>query len=159
MNLRSDDDSWDLGSSVGVTAVMVAAARARETEAADPLICDPYARVLVLGADPGGWAKLFDPDMQERITPADPQAAAMFANTLGYQAVRTYFFDRFFTEAAAAGIRQMVGGVGGNAGAFGSGGTGSTPGTTGADGAGSINGNRRAPADGKCSSAPSPRCR
>ena len=54
MNLRSDDDSWDLGSSVGVTAVMVAAARARETEAADPLICDPYARILVVGADPGG---------------------------------------------------------------------------------------------------------
>lgn len=46
--------------------------------------------------------------MQERITPADPQAAAMFANTLGYQAVRTHFFDRFFTDAAAAGIRQMV---------------------------------------------------
>ena len=108
MNLRSDDDSWDLDSSVGVTAVMVAAARARETEAADPLICDPYARILVLGADPGGWARLFDPDMQERITPADPQAAAMFANTLGYQAVRTHFFDRFFTDAAAAGIRQMV---------------------------------------------------
>ncbi len=87
---------------------MVAAARARETEAADPLIRDPYARLLVVGADPGGWARLFDPDMQERITPADPEAAAMFANTLGYQAVRTHFFDRFFTEAAAAGIRQMV---------------------------------------------------
>ena len=53
MNFRSNDDSWDLGSSVGVTAVMVAAARARETEAADPLIRDPYARLLVVGADPG----------------------------------------------------------------------------------------------------------
>lgn len=35
--LRSDDDTWDIGTSVGVTAVMVAAARARETAAADPL--------------------------------------------------------------------------------------------------------------------------
>ncbi len=108
MNLRSHDDSWDLGSGLGVTAVMVAAARARETEAADALIRDPYARILVVAADPRGWAKLLDPDMQERITPPDPEAAAMFANTLGYQAVRTHFFDRFFTEAAAAGIRQMV---------------------------------------------------
>jgi methyltransferase (TIGR00027 family) len=108
VNLRSHDDSWDLGSGLGVTAVMVAAARARETEAADALIRDPYARILVVAADPRGWAKLLDPDMQERITPPDPEAAAMFANTLGYQAVRTHFFDRFFTEAAAAGIRQMV---------------------------------------------------
>jgi methyltransferase (TIGR00027 family) len=106
--LRSHDDTWDIASSVGVTAVMVAAARARETEAADPLIRDPYARVLVTGADTGGWAKFLDPDMQERISTADPEAAALFANMLGYQAVRTRFFDTFYTDAVAAGIRQVV---------------------------------------------------
>ena len=36
---------------------MVAAARARETEP-DPLIRDPYARLLVNGADVGTWGRL-----------------------------------------------------------------------------------------------------
>ncbi len=106
--LRSHDDTWDIASSVGVTAVMVAAARARETDSDDPLIRDPYARILVAGADTGVWEKMLDPDMQARISTADPQAAALFANMLGYQAVRTHFFDTFFTNASAAGIRQVV---------------------------------------------------
>lgn len=106
--LRSHDDTWDIASSVGVTAVMVAAARARETDSDDPLIRDPYARILVAGADTGVWEKMLDPDIQARISTADPQAAALFANMLGYQAVRTRFFDTFFTDASAAGIRQVV---------------------------------------------------
>jgi len=39
---------------------------------------------------------------------ADPEAAAVFQNMLGYQAVRTHFFDAFFADAVAAGIRQVV---------------------------------------------------
>ena len=107
-SLRSQDDTWDIASSVGTTAVMVAAARARETESPDPLIRDPYARLLVTGADTGGWEKFLDQAMQERIGAADPEAAAMFANMLGYQAVRTRFFDSYFAEAADAGVRQIV---------------------------------------------------
>ncbi len=106
--LRSHDDTWDIASSVGTTAVMVAAARARETEAPDPLIRDPYARLLVAGADAGEWDEFLDPAMQERVAAADPQAAAVFANMLSYQAVRTYFFDAFFVDAVDAGIRQAV---------------------------------------------------
>ena len=107
-NLRSDDDSWDIATSVGSTAVMVAAARARETEGADPLIRDPYARVLVAGAGTGMWESFLDDSLAERIAEADPLAAAIFDNMLGYQAVRTLFFDTFFADAAAAGIRQVV---------------------------------------------------
>lgn len=107
-SLRSHDDTWDIASSVGTTAVMVAAARARETESPDPLIQDPYARVLVAGADVGGWGDVLDSSLQERIATADPEAAALFANMLSYQAVRTHFFDAFFAEAAEAGIRQIV---------------------------------------------------
>ena len=106
--LRSHDDTWDIASSVGTTAVMVAAARARETESPEPLIQDPYARLLVAGADAGEWEKFLDPQMQARIADADPQAAAQFANMLGYQAVRTHFFDAFFAEAVDTGIRQIV---------------------------------------------------
>ena len=44
---RTDDDRWDLASSVGVTATMVAAARALATAEPDPLINDPFAAGLV----------------------------------------------------------------------------------------------------------------
>ncbi len=107
-SLRSHDDTWDIASSVGTTAVMVAAARARETESPDPLIRDPYARLLVDGADVGTWGDFLDPAMQDRIAAADPDAAAIFANMLSYQAVRTHFFDAFFAAAADAGVRQIV---------------------------------------------------
>ena len=106
--LRSQDDTWDIASSVGTTAVMVAAARARETESPQPLIRDPYARLLVTGADAGVWSTFLDESMQERIGAADAEAAAMFANMLGYQAVRTHFFDAYFADAADAGVRQIV---------------------------------------------------
>lgn len=106
--LRSNDDTWDIATSVGTTAVMVAAARARETDSPDPLIRDPYARILVAGADTGVWESFLEPATQDRIAAADPEAAAIFTNMLSYQAVRTHFFDTFFTNAVAAGIRQVV---------------------------------------------------
>ena len=107
-SLRSDDDTWDIATSVGATAVMVAAARARETDSAHPLIRDPYARMLVAGAGAGPWTEFMEESLLDRMTAVDPEAAAIFSNMLGYQAVRTLFFDTFFTEAAAAGIRQIV---------------------------------------------------
>ena len=55
-SLRTHDDTWDIASSVGTTAVMVASARAAETERDDALITDPYAAVLVEGAGTGPWA-------------------------------------------------------------------------------------------------------
>ena len=103
-SLRSHDDTWDIATSVGSTAVMVAAARAKESEGPDPLITDPYASILVAGAGTGMWENFLDAALQQRIADADPDAAAMFANMLGYQAVRTHFFDAFFADAVAAGI-------------------------------------------------------
>jgi hypothetical protein len=44
---RTDSDSWDLASSVGATATMVAAYRAAATNAAEPVINDPFAEPLV----------------------------------------------------------------------------------------------------------------
>ena len=44
---RADNDSWDLASSVGATATMVATARAVATRRPDPLINDPFAESLV----------------------------------------------------------------------------------------------------------------
>ncbi|EHB55308.1 methyltransferase [Mycolicibacterium rhodesiae JS60] len=106
--LRTDDDTWDIATSVGSTAVLVAAARARETDRPDALIRDPYARILVEGAGTGMWEHFLDASLADRLTEADPEAVAMFTHMLNYQAVRTHFFDAFFTDATAAGIRQIV---------------------------------------------------
>lgn len=107
-NLRTHDDTWDIATSVGSTAVMVAAARAGETDRPDALINDPYARLLVSGAGTGMWESMLDESMADRVAAADPEAATIFAHMGNYQAVRTHFFDRFFNEAVQSGIRQVV---------------------------------------------------
>jgi methyltransferase (TIGR00027 family) len=106
--LRSHDDTWDIASSVGVTAVMVAAARAAETARPGRLINDPFAEVLVASAGTGVWQEMLDDSVAAKLAQIDDEAAAMFEQMRTYQAVRTHFFDEFFVEAAAAGIRQMV---------------------------------------------------
>ncbi len=107
-SLRTDDDSWDIATSVGVTAVMVAAARAAETDKDNPLIRDPYAKVLVAGAGTGIWEFMLDNEFVAKVADSDPEVAAIVEHMGSYQAVRTHFFDEFFTAAAGAGIRQIV---------------------------------------------------
>ena len=107
-SLRTHDDTWDIASSVGTTAVMVAAARAAETRQADALITDPYADILVEGAGTGMWATMLDEAIVEKAAAIDPEIAAIFRHMRNYQAVRTHFFDEHFTRATAAGIRQIV---------------------------------------------------
>jgi methyltransferase (TIGR00027 family) len=106
--LRTDDDTWDIATSVGTTAVMVAAARAGETERDDALIRDPYAKILVTGAGTGVWQFMLDDEFAAKLADADAESAAIFEHMGNYQAVRTHFFDEFFADAAAAGIRQIV---------------------------------------------------
>lgn len=106
--LRSDDDTWDIATSVGSTAVMVAAARAFETEQPDPLITDPYARLLVAGAGTGVWESLLDSGLTSALAEIDAEMAVIFTHMRNYQAVRTHFFDAYYADAAAAGIRQVV---------------------------------------------------
>ncbi|MDZ4264666.1 MAG: class I SAM-dependent methyltransferase [Mycobacterium sp.] len=106
--LRTDNDTWDIASSVGATAVMVAAARAAETDRPDPLIRDPYARILVADAGTGAWELMLDDAFMAKVADTDAEIAAMFQHMGNYQAVRTHFFDDFFAKAADAGIRQVV---------------------------------------------------
>jgi methyltransferase (TIGR00027 family) len=87
---------------------MVAAARAGETERDAPLIRDPYAKILVAGAGTGIWEFMLDDSFIERVAAADAESAAIFEHMGNYQAVRTHFFDAFFADAAAAGVRQIV---------------------------------------------------
>ncbi|EFG78464.1 methyltransferase, TIGR00027 family [Mycobacterium parascrofulaceum ATCC BAA-614] len=107
--LRTGDDTWDIATSVGATAVMVAAARAIETERPDPLIRDPYARLLASHAGTGVWETiLLDDSLVDKVAAIDAQTAAVLEHMRGYQAVRTHFFDAYFTHATQAGIRQVV---------------------------------------------------
>ncbi|MEM6105425.1 class I SAM-dependent methyltransferase [Mycobacterium sp. 050272] len=104
---RTADDSWDIATSVGATAVMVALARAAETASADPLIRDQFAEPLVSTPALEG--------VREQVTAwwagaedDDPDGAVRAQEMINYQAVRTHFFDAYFAAAAAAGIRQAV---------------------------------------------------
>lgn len=107
-SLRTHNDTWDIATSVGSTAVMVAAARAGETAKADPLIRDPYAELLVAGVGSTVWDLAHSAEFAAKIAEADTEVAAIFEHMGNYQAVRTHFFDAFFADAAAAGIRQVV---------------------------------------------------
>lgn len=107
-SLRTPDDTWDIATSVGSTAVMVAAARAGETDRDEPLIRDPYAKMLVAGAGTGFWEYMLDDSFLDRISEADREAAQIFEHMGNYQAVRTHFFDAFFAAATDGGIRQIV---------------------------------------------------
>ena len=107
--MRTHDDTWDIKTSVGTTAVMVAAARAVETDRPDPLIRDPYAKLLVTNAGAGVlWEAMLDSSMVAKVEAIDAETAATVQHMRSYQAVRTNFFDTYFNDAVADGIRQIV---------------------------------------------------
>jgi len=102
---RTDNDTWDLATSVGATATMVAAGRARATR--DALIDDRFAEPLVraVGVDfftrwAGGELDSADVD-----TPGAPWGMQRMTDLL---AARTRYIDAFFAQATDAGIRQVV---------------------------------------------------
>jgi len=103
-SVRTDRDSWDITESVGATALSVAAARAVETATAQPLIRDPFAYVLVSSAGTS-WARLAS-DLE--WIGDDEHGRRAHQMSCDYQAVRTHFFDNYFADAGAAGIRQVV---------------------------------------------------
>jgi methyltransferase (TIGR00027 family) len=100
---RTDADTWDLASSVGATATMVAAARALATKEPDPLISDPYADPLVRAVGVDFFIKLVDGEVS-----TDGVDDGTIGQMTTMMAVRTRFFDDFFMEATTAGVRQAV---------------------------------------------------
>jgi methyltransferase (TIGR00027 family) len=104
---RVDNDCWDLATSVGATATMVAAGRARATNAQNPLIADRFAEPLVRAVGVEffiRWAT-GELDAADVDVPGAPWGMQQMTDLL---AARTRYFDAFFAEAAAAGIRQAV---------------------------------------------------
>jgi len=103
---RSDDDSWDLASSVGVTATMVAAGRAMASKAETPLINDPFAEPLVRAVGVDFFVKMMDGDVDLSLLPnASPERTQAIADGMG---VRTKYFDDYLLAAVGTGVRQVV---------------------------------------------------
>jgi methyltransferase (TIGR00027 family) len=100
---RSDADSWDLASSVGATATMVAAARALASKEPNALIDDPFAADLVRAVGVDFFTRLVDGEIP--LSALEGDGPRLVADVM---AVRTRFFDDFFTDAAADGVRQAV---------------------------------------------------
>jgi len=104
---RTDNDTWDLASSVGATATMVAAARAMASTADDALINDPFAEPLVRAVGVDFFTRLVTGELRPEDLDSDSESVGMQRMT-DNMAVRTKFFDEFFLSATEGGIRQAV---------------------------------------------------
>ena len=101
MSIRSESDSWDLATSVGATATMVAAQRALASEFG--LIDDPFAAPLVRAVGIDVYTRLVNGDIP--VTDGVDFDPARMGRSM---AVRTRFYDDFFVDATRSGIRQAV---------------------------------------------------
>ncbi|MGE2730050.1 class I SAM-dependent methyltransferase [Mycolicibacterium vaccae] len=103
---RDDDDTWDLATSVGATATMVAAARALASADPNPLIDDPFAAPLVRAVGVDFFTKMIDGELDLSMFPdTSPERVQAMIDAMG---VRTRFFDDSVLASTAAGVRQVV---------------------------------------------------
>jgi methyltransferase (TIGR00027 family) len=101
---RTENDSWDLASGVGVTATGVATGRALASQGPNPLLDDPFAEPLVRAVGIAMFIRMLDGE----ITLADDDPAFHPLRMTEGMAVRTRYFDDFFAAGSQAGIRQAV---------------------------------------------------
>jgi len=101
---RTENDTWDLASSVGATATGVAAARALASLGESPLIDDPFAESMVRAVGVDYFTKMahgqIEPDEDGALL--DPHRLA------DGMAIRTMYFDDFLTSTTDTGVRQIV---------------------------------------------------
>lgn len=100
--MRSDNDTWDLASSVGATATMVATSRALASRDDDALINDPFAEPLVRAVGMDYFTQMLDGHAPADDPEYDPKRSSE------HMAVRTRFYDDFFLNAVRGDIRQVV---------------------------------------------------
>ncbi len=98
---RTDRDRWDLATSVGATATMVAAQRALSSD--EKLIEDPYAARLVRAVGIDVYVRLVNGEI-----PVDGESEFDPHRMARGMACRTRFYDQFFLDAARGGVRQVV---------------------------------------------------
>ena len=103
---RTDQDTWDLASSVGATATVVAVGRALASKSANALIDDPFAEPLVRPVGVQFFTRVVGGELDPAV--ADGGAGYGLTRLTRMMAVRTRLIDDYFDEACAAGIRQAV---------------------------------------------------
>ena len=103
---RSDDDKWDLASSVGATATFVASGRAMATRDPRGLINDPFAEPLVRAVGLDFFTKMLDGELD--ISMIDNASPERLQAMIDGMAVRTKYFDDYFINATDNGVRQAV---------------------------------------------------
>ncbi len=103
---RTDNDTWDLATSVGATATGVAVGRALASRAANPLINDPFAEPLVRAVGVDFFTRLATGELNP--AEVDDNGEWGMQRMRDMMAIRTRFFDDFFVEATNGGIRQAV---------------------------------------------------
>ncbi|MEB4209319.1 class I SAM-dependent methyltransferase [Mycobacterium sp. 94-17] len=100
---RTENDTWDLASSVGATATAVAAQRAIASQGPDALLNDPWADPLVRAVGTDVFIKFLGNQPDRSDDPLLNRRAVREQIT-----VRTRFFDDFFMQATESGIPQAV---------------------------------------------------
>ncbi len=103
---RTENDTWDLASSVGATATMVAAARAIASVDPRGLINDPFAAPLVRAVGLDFFTKMLDGELDPSQIPGG--SLERVQSMIDSMAVRTKFFDDYLMAATATGVRQAV---------------------------------------------------
>jgi methyltransferase (TIGR00027 family) len=104
---RTDNDTWNLATSVGATATMVAAARAIATKADNPLIADRFAEPLVRAVGVEFFTRWASGEL-DAADVDDDESSWRLEHMPDAMAARTRFFDAYFRDASQAGIRQAV---------------------------------------------------
>ena len=98
--MSNANEQWDIVTSVGLTALGVAAARAIETGRDGALVRDHFA---------GPFVRAADPPQPMPTSPQDPATAADHWSWMAdFLAVRSRYFDEYFAAASRSGIRQVV---------------------------------------------------
>ncbi len=94
---RAESDRWDLATSVGATATIVAAQRALSND--EKLIDDPYAASLVRAVGIDVYVRLVNGEI-----PVGGNADFDPRRMAEAMACRTRFYDEFFLAAARGGV-------------------------------------------------------
>ena len=108
--MRTDKDTWDITTSVGSTALFVAAARALEAQKPEPLSVDPYAEVFCRAVG-GGWADVLDgvdSDVMRKRLPTRGYGPTSASTSCPSRARVPSTSTPTSPTAADAGVRQIV---------------------------------------------------
>ncbi|MBU9762647.1 class I SAM-dependent methyltransferase [Mycobacterium sp. TNTM28] len=100
--MRTDKDTWDITTSVGQTALFVAASRALEARKPDPLAVDQHAEAFCRAAGDEWTAVVEDTDPEHALH------TEFGRDFVSFQGARTKYFDEYFARAIDAGVRQIV---------------------------------------------------